>query len=346
VSYYGPFYRLRQLTPGQSSDEQWVYKSTDRSKPIPYQRAQNSSSANWNWGRLDLINTLSVPWSNLLNSSNPVYAQAYDRLYGQVGARAQNLMNLMEVENSFLMIANRASQLGRAIKQLRNGDVIGASKTVGYKHGASPREVRTVKRALADSFSSGWLEFTFGWLPVVQDIGASVDILQREFPTNRIKGSGKRNVPFYRHDGGQDIIGDYAERVHLSARLLVTNPNVLLANQMGFLNPQAVAWDAVPFSFVVDWFLPVGKFLNSMSNDYGVSLVDIAINGSISGASAGWHTADTPNGGSARAFWFIRNSASSLPVPDLLSRARFPAPSHWLAATSVSLLTQQLLNRR
>lgn len=36
-----------------------------------------------------------------------------------------------------------------------------------------------------------------------------------------------------------------------------------LARSLGLANPAAVAWEVVPYSFVVDWFLPVGSYLSA-----------------------------------------------------------------------------------
>lgn len=39
------------------------------------------------------------------------------------------------------------------------------------------------------------------------------------------------------------------------------------------INPVGIAWELVPFSFAVDWFIPVGKFLNSYTDLAGVDLI-------------------------------------------------------------------------
>ena len=38
----------------------------------------------------------------------------------------------------------------------------------------------------------------------------------------------------------------------------------------GLLNPLSVAWELVPYSFVADWFLPVGSYLNNLDYDLGL----------------------------------------------------------------------------
>jgi hypothetical protein len=45
-------------------------------------------------------------------------------------------------------------------------------------------------------------------------------------------------------------------------------------NQLGLLNPLGLAWDLVPWSFVVDWFLPIGPVLYALSAPAGLLFVD------------------------------------------------------------------------
>jgi hypothetical protein len=54
----------------------------------------------------------------------------------------------------------------------------------------------------------------------------------------------------------------------------VSNPNLYLASQLGFVNPAAIAWELVPFSFVVDWFVNVGEFLNNFTDLWGLTVTD------------------------------------------------------------------------
>lgn len=39
------------------------------------------------------------------------------------------------------------------------------------------------------------------------------------------------------------------------------------------MNPSLVLWEAVPWSFVVDWLLPVGDFLSSLTALWGISII-------------------------------------------------------------------------
>jgi hypothetical protein len=44
--------------------------------------------------------------------------------------------------------------------------------------------------------------------------------------------------------------------------------------QTGFTNPVNLAWEVLPYSFVLDWLLPVGPWLTTLSAYDGLSFVD------------------------------------------------------------------------
>jgi hypothetical protein len=51
----------------------------------------------------------------------------------------------------------------------------------------------------------------------------------------------------------------------------VDDANLVLLNSLGLLNPLQVAWELVPFSFVVDWILPIGSFLEAATGTIGTT---------------------------------------------------------------------------
>jgi hypothetical protein len=75
-----------------------------------------------------------------------------------------------------------------------------------------------------------------------------------------------------------------------------------LLAQTGIDNPALLAWELLPYSFVVDWFLPVGNYLQSLTDFAGFTFVD----GWVSYKTEQWFTIEytgkvTTGGG--RAIW-------------------------------------------
>lgn len=210
----------------------------------------------WNCGQFD--------YSNVRNA-------AYSDLTNQLGATATWANNLLEARGSLSMVAGRVMQLTRFSNKLRKGDIFGAARELKTP---VPKNVKSGK---AKSFADQWLEYHFGWEPMVQDVGAAMNVMQSEdFGGKKLFAHASapyRENTYYSNSGGytrNEESGTLFVRMGAYAR--VSNPNAFLANRMGFVNPLSVAWEAVPFSFVFDWFANVGQILSSFSDFVGVDI--------------------------------------------------------------------------
>jgi hypothetical protein len=208
--------------------------------------------------------------------------KAYAKFTDQMKDSAQNANNALECGQSLGQILGHVRSIAGAVSALKHGDVSGAAKKLGVS--ISGNRERKIKQR-AKQLSDRWLELHFGWVPLVQDIGSSIDILQ---------GTGKSSVSFQRISSGASFSGSHSSTVsqlvpgpyfdstsdsyrwsggcRMRGVVAVENPNIAIANQMGFVNPLSVAWEAVPFSFVVDWFSNVGQCLGAMSDFWGYQL--------------------------------------------------------------------------
>ncbi len=183
---------------------------------------------------------------------------------------ASAAVTLAEWHRSHDMIVTRGTQLlnvAKSIRALRRGDV---------RHlGGFSLNVPSGFRPKSKGAANLWLEYHFGWSPLVQDIYNAVKVLSAEPPSNRVRATGRWLEPIDQTQGSNPVyrrIGTYECKTLCGAEVYVSNPNMALANQLGFINPATVAWELVPFSFLVDWFLPVGRFLESFSDLLGYSV--------------------------------------------------------------------------
>jgi hypothetical protein len=160
-------------------------------------------------------------------------------------------------------------QLARAARALRRGYVLDFFKELGIKK-------RTVRKSASD-MGGLWLEYSFGWKPLVDDIYSAVNVIQRPFPCKRCKGRAKGlyattvwhpNLPY---STGYDEY-TWKTMYHLEANVSVSNWVAWRANELGLINPLSIAWEVVPFSFVVDWFVPIGNYLQSLTDFVGLNL--------------------------------------------------------------------------
>ena len=190
------------------------------------------------------------------------HALAYDKLVQKVRDTASLGQALAERKEAVAMIATRAGQILNHARRLRRGDL---SSLV-------PKRSRKYSfKGSSKDLSALWLEYHFGWEPLIKDIHTGVEILESPFPYGRkVVGHSKLERSKVAYKAGE-VIDSSNSRVSVSCRLqgLYTTENPLLAtaNQFGLVNPVSIAWEVVPFSFVVDWFTNVGSFL-SQSTDF------------------------------------------------------------------------------
>jgi hypothetical protein len=115
----------------------------------------------------------------------------------------------------------------------------------------------------------------------------------------------------------------------------------------GLLNPAAVAWELLPFSFVVDWFLPVGRYLEGL---------DVPMRFDHLGGTIGYRrqvlterenfivnqTLRIPGEGSMSTQWVYveRNQLGGAPTVDLSSIVWEPKLGAGRVTSAISLLRQ------
>lgn len=226
------------------------------------------TTGNPKWGSMAAHGSWGGPTPNAFAL---VKSAAYDQFIEQCKGESASLgAAIGEWESSFDMIAARAIQLRKGITAFRRGQLSRAAAILAVPKD-SVRNARggVNKRHYASSL---WLETHFGWTPMIGDIYNAVDVIQRPFPKARdVKGRSTTRLTtkysgIYSGTATTKLRGMYYGKVE------VTNPNLLLANQLGLVNPLSVAWELVPFSFVVDWFVNVSQILSSVTDLLGLKV--------------------------------------------------------------------------
>lgn len=294
----------------------------------------------------------SDPWVR-----NTLHSKLVDQL--QDGNSAQLLTSLVEVGESYNMIARRAITLRRAFVALRKFDLPRVAKEL-----ALPRDVqRNAEKRVSKKHlvTQNWLEYWMGWAPLVGDIQSTMKVLDSNPRSKPLRVSCRKTIPQIR--GGYEInpywgtifqrYSNYAikSRYSYGARIQLVNPQLNLASQLGLTNPLATAWELVPFSFIANWFVNVDQLLQASSPFYGYSVLDghgtlksevhsFMLNSVMEWDGSKWafrhHKQQYDAVGFFRRPMPIPTPGLVFSLPDRLSLSR--------AATSISLLTQLFLN--
>lgn len=132
-------------------------------------------------------------------------------------------------------------------------------------------------RKRMDYATGKWLEYRYGWLPLVSTVHDGMELIAnahfREpemFIKTRSGRVGKTSV-IARIDDSWNIPTavintEWSKRAQMIAYFQPEDGVSL--NMLTSLNPATIAWELVPFSFVFDWFVNIGDLLEQMDNYY------------------------------------------------------------------------------
>lgn len=229
----------------------------------------------------------SLPASDLASAMD----KANTKLLTKVKATSVNLaVAYAERNRTAQMVAKTATDLASALHNLRQGDFMGAARDLGIAAKKVPKKKqdrfkREYTRNRAKALSSGWLELQYGWKPLLSDVyGAAEELAKKQASphteTVMVQHRVSQEVNYTSRYGSADdmkIISRFS-----GSRLLIVRKSVTIYRKpgapqdlfrLGILNPLVVAWELVPYSFVVDWFLPLGAWLETFDAHQGIEFL-------------------------------------------------------------------------
>lgn len=232
----------------------------------------------------------------------------------------QSIVSVAELHKTVDLVASTVVKLRRFRQAIVRGDGYNILRRIvgrNFKHNKPSKDI-------ASSTSSRWLEYRYGWLPLVYEVQGAVKALSptREFKTRAVARGRKE---FTRkeswnavHNGLFGSMGNftfkYEQDEKLSCRaycLFEADLRFQTARDFGVTEVPLALWELVPFSFVVDWFVNVGDWITAMTPKLGVNIlaegVTVEHNRSIKRTIVGWSS-----GGTSGGFWQVSNAVGSL----------------------------------
>lgn len=250
----------------------------------------------------------------------------------------------------------RKLQFGRAARDLglpyRERSVV---KRMRYVDSRGRKKVLSVRRKefqwmsgkwYSKELGSGWLMYSYGVAPLMGDIKSSMDTLHSEFPRKRIFGYAEDSGTVVDAPWGPQKKDTYTTKIayRQSVEVWVTNPNLYLAGRLGLVNPAQWALEAIPLSFIADWFSNLSDVVNSMTDFVGVNTANPCVNRRYVQTRVGTHTYAWYDTNSYTTIWESKHRDLSLVTPKFqVAYERF----QWQrGANAISLLLQALKTRQ
>lgn len=197
----------------------------------------------------------------------------------------------------------------------------------------------------AKTLANNHLEWIFGWVPLFSDVRSAIGVLAKPVPPVFVTGQGKQFIELPESIGSNPKYSyetTYLRRIRLSSHVAVSNPNLWMANRLGLVNPATIAWDVIPWSFVVGMFVNVNQYINSFTDWLGLDFIDYSQTETVKGFTSRTTTYEGSSGyGLTRVNFRIRNRyvGGTPPRPPLVWR--LPELSWSTVAMAASLAVQQ-----
>jgi len=214
---------------------------------------------------------------------NAVDAVASTRTRLKIGDQKAGLgETILQANRTLDMFGTNAIRIVTAYRALRRGRPADAWKALSIS--ARRRQGLRFKKSYATSpqqaIGSLWLELQYGWLPLIKDVYGAVEVfhrrLQQQAVFERATASYQRTFSETWHPGGfaaTTVQSTTRYGVKYVIYYRIADQETRTLQQLGVINPVSVAWDLVPFSFLIDWFLPIGNWLSSVTSTAGLEFV-------------------------------------------------------------------------
>jgi len=176
-----------------------------------------------------------------------------------------------EAEKTLDFVVDKASTYAKAYRAFRHGN---------FGRVAQLLDLTSLKGA-----ASNWLSYKFGWGSLLLDAKSAAENAARRtlnqtglqhFTASNFKETNEiqqlSNNADWQAQTRVDLKRSYLAKCWVTVK--VENPNLRAAAELGLTNPLAVAWELTPFSWVADYFMSIGSYLQTLSAFDGLTVLD------------------------------------------------------------------------
>lgn len=205
---------------------------------------------------------------SVISSSRAVLGSFALLSRGDVVGAARTLLRGMQGVTDKHGFTSRAARLRNELS---------AQKSPNRSRKGKPRLDDGYQNSSTDSLNVGdvastWLAWQYAWKPLISDVFAGMQDLERLRGEQKLEYRKKNayniTLPKRTYVNAWGAVNEWPEiRKSIVVRrkwVLAEKPSKLW--QTGILDPAVYAWELIPFSFVLDWFIPVQDSLEAWSS--------------------------------------------------------------------------------
>lgn len=192
----------------------------------------------------------------------------------------QSLVSIAEAHKTIDMIANAGRTLANFYRGIRRGFTEDSLRRIlggDFSKAKAPKGVDIATRR--------WLEYRYGWTPLIYEVQGALKALSvkpRRLPRETVHSTipverKKQYVKTYSISANHGTMTmTYETEEYLKTRAYVlfeADLQFQSARDFGVAEFPLATWELVPYSFVVDWFVNIGNWLEAITPKLGVNIL-------------------------------------------------------------------------
>lgn len=203
------------------------------------------------------------------------------------------------------LLVKTATSVASALKKTKKGNIVGALKALGWGSNnrirkkaaqAIVRDGKVIARSLGSEYlgqnasaaakkaSGNWLAMQFGWLPLLSDLDGAAKLMadratqdpkrtRFHVKTNFKQDVANRNFRTYASNRYRDTVYTGYYSIFYRVDFFFKNAALASVSADGLTNPLSLSWELVPFSFISDYFVGVGGWLENLDSSFGKEFI-------------------------------------------------------------------------
>ncbi len=249
--------------------------------------------------------------------------------------------NLATLKQTVDMFAKNGSTLFQSLREAKRGNWKGAFGHLGLRPTGKP---------IGLGLSQRYLEYIYGLQPLMGDLYGGYELINEQlkpallvYARRVLRDEATRNYESWDASRWLKIRRECQSRRRDKIQLVGKIKSSVARDvaRAGLSNPASLAWDLLPWSFAVDWALPIGSTLSALDAAQGLDFVGGYISRVVEGtevASAydsayGWYC-HKPFIQAAFQFSNVREKLTDWPAPQYYAKSPF-STSHMVTALAL-----------
>lgn len=272
------FYRLKSWSGGDgkynsNGDLNWHSytvnaETTTKVKSIPW--LPYFPNGLWIGGTGESAHLVEANWG--ANDQLKLYSKLADKVRGH----SFNLgVTAAELPQSLKLAAVNIRRISQALNAVKHGRIDQALRVLGTQPSKSTYLInskgKTVvlngqRKLVSKDISAAWLEIQYGWMPAVKDIYEAMSAFSAIMDSprkSRVVATTRRVSKSQYITPGSQISNRKTTRT--TGRIVYEMTELMsVTRSLGLENPASVLWEKTPWSFVFDWAVPIGSYIEAL----------------------------------------------------------------------------------